>query len=284
MQVNKTLKSLIICSFLMTLGVSPVHADAAEAHYRLALQHKKKGDMDAALKEANEAVRGRKDFAAALLTRGHIYRHLNKLPQALDDYERVNKLQPDSPDGYAGAGAVLVRLERYDEAIPRLKKAISLDPKDVTSVSNLGAALRQQGHIDEAVKVYQSAVKQNPDNADLLNNLGVALRHQRKYKEAAAALRKAVALRPYDADFHLNLAITLRSAKQYKEAIGHYERALEQGLDRPSAVFDLGVCYERSGNTDKAIETYQRFAELVRAKDPDAAKEAEKRAKGLARK
>jgi Flp pilus assembly protein TadD len=48
------------------------------------------------------------------------------------------------------------------------------------------------------------------------------------------------------------------------------------------AHYDLANCYEKMGQTDKAVRAYTRYAELVRAKDPEGAKRAQERAASIA--
>lgn len=51
-------------------------------------------------------------------------------------------------------------------------------------------------------------------------------------------------------------------AKNYQKAINEFEAALQEDPKSAMAVFNIGLCYERLGNQEKAIEYYQKNTEL----------------------
>src|SRR5690349_8470019 len=102
---------------------TPAQADEAEVHYRMGLQHKRAGRLDAAEREIREAVRLRPTHAAAHMSLGGVLRQTGRLEPALASYRRVIELEPTSSQAHALAGATLVRLRRYEEAIPYLTRA-----------------------------------------------------------------------------------------------------------------------------------------------------------------
>lgn len=119
----------------------------------------------------------------------------------------------------------------------------------------------------------------------LLNNLGVALRKARRYDEAISAHEKAFDANPHDPSLARNLAIAYRGAGQYKRAIPVYIKALELGDGGPpELLFDLATCYEKVGDSEKAIAAFRRYIDAVKDQDPAAAQRAEKAIKNLQKK
>ena len=125
--------------------------------------------------------------------------------------------------------------------------------------------------------MYERALRTHPNDPDLVNNLGVALRKARRYDEAIKAHERAVDADPYDPASARNLAIAYRGAGRYKKAIPIYIKAFELG-DRgpPDLLFDLASCYEKVGNTDMAIDTFEAYIRAVKTSDPDAAERAKR--------
>ena len=74
--------------------------------------------------------------------------------------------------------------------------------------------------------------------------------------------------------FHQNLGITFRTMHRYDEAIAEYLTATQLNPHEAGAVFDLAVCYEQTNRRELAVETYQRYARMVEARDPAAAQRA----------
>lgn len=267
-------KTAVICIAVGTmapLGAREARADDAEVHYRMCMNHKKAGKNDEAERQCAMAIAARPTHAAAHYTLATLQRQRGTLVLALDSFRKVRELEPGNALGWAGEGAVLIRLDRTEEAVTALRQAVALDPKDVTSAGNLGNALRKQGHPDEAILVYKKALEKEPDNPDILNNLAVALRAQNKNAEAIEVLQKALQKRPHDPAMTANLAKTLRAEKRYADAIGPYEDALKANERDAGLWFDLAYSYEQTGQNDKALAAYRRHLDLIRKKDARAA-------------
>jgi tetratricopeptide (TPR) repeat protein len=103
---------LIVVGACFVLSALPqiAQADEAEAHYRMALDFKKKGDIARAIVEARTAVRLRPEHASAQFTLGSLLRRRKDYQGALKAFERVIALSPKHAPGYAMAGAMLMRL------------------------------------------------------------------------------------------------------------------------------------------------------------------------------
>ena len=100
---------------------------------------------------------------------------------------------------------------------------------------------------------------------------------EKKYDEAIKAHQRAVDADPYDPAFARDLAIAYRGAGRYKQAIPIYIKALELGDGGPpDLLFDLASCYEKVGNTEMAIKTFERYIRAVKKSDPDSADRAER--------
>jgi tetratricopeptide (TPR) repeat protein len=71
------------------------------------------------------------------------------------------------------------------------------------------------------------------------------------------------------------LAIAYRGANRYKEAVPAYIQALELGRGGPpELLFDLASCYEKLGNNEMAIATFERYIAATNESDPAGANRA----------
>ena len=234
-----------VATLAATEGASTARADDAEVHYRMCMNHKKAGKNDEAERQCSLSIAARPTHAAAHYTLATLQRQRGTLVLALDSFRKVRELEPGNAIGWAGEGAVLLRLDRTEEAVTALKQAVALDPKDITSAGNLGNALRKRGHSDEAIIVYRRALEQDKDNPDLLNNLAVALRAQNKNAEAIEVLQRALAKRPHDPALTGNLAKTLRG-----EALRRCHRSLRG--TRSGTRREAGLWFDRLQTSRRA--------------------------------
>jgi tetratricopeptide (TPR) repeat protein len=163
-----------------------------------------------------------------------------------------------------------------------LKRASELEPKNSNHWLNLGVAYRKSGDNDAAIATYEKGLEAIPNDPQILNNLGVALRKARRYDEAIKALEKASASAPHDAEVARNLAIAYRGAKHYGQAVPIYIRALELGRGGPpDLLFDLASCYEKLGNDEMAIATFERYIAATNESDPAGANLARRAVENL---
>lgn len=83
--------------------------------------------------------------------------HCRMYQQALNDYERASKLEPDEPVYHAQLAALYYRIGQVDEAINAARAAIKVDDTFADAYRILGVALRQQGKEAEAKQQLQKA-------------------------------------------------------------------------------------------------------------------------------
>jgi Flp pilus assembly protein TadD len=166
-----------------------------------------------------------------------------------------------------------------------LRKATQLEPEHKNHWLNLGVAYRKANDNDAAIAVYEKALRAHPNDPQLLNNLGVALRKARRYDDAIKAHERAVDADPYDPASARNLAIAYRGGGHYAKAIPIYIKAIELGDGGPpDLLFDLASCYEKTGNTELAIDTFEAYIRAVKKSDPAAAERAKRAVANLEKK
>ena len=98
----------------------------------------------------------------------------SRLPQAIENYERVLELAPDWIDAHINRGVALYQMGRIDDAKAAFLAAVQLDPLNGISRYNLGCVLEEQGEIDDAIRHLRRAAKAMPGHADVHFNLALA--------------------------------------------------------------------------------------------------------------
>ena len=87
-----------LCAALLALAIGAksvtARADESEAHYRIGLDYKKKGDVGHAIAELRTAISLRPDHAAAQMSLGSLMLETNTYPEALRCFERAIVLRP----------------------------------------------------------------------------------------------------------------------------------------------------------------------------------------------
>jgi tetratricopeptide (TPR) repeat protein len=146
------------------LRIQPGFADALDNR---AWIYMTRGEYDAALADLNKAIDLLPPTAAGIARyyRGYAFFKLNNYPQALDDLNEAQKLQPNNADIYLARGDVEQAQENYDAALRDFDEFSKRAPKDVRGPISRGAVLEAMGRSQEALAALEAAVALEPGNA-----------------------------------------------------------------------------------------------------------------------
>jgi tetratricopeptide (TPR) repeat protein len=144
-----------------------------------------------------------------------------------------------------------------------LKKKLS--PKNEARLQDLlrrGHALEQQQRVDEALVEYRKALEMDPGNAGACQLAGM-LYHKRGDNELAEPLlAKAVKAFPTKADLQCAYGAALTALEQHQKASRHYRKAVELNPHYLIAQFNYAESLVYLGDTEGAIEGFQRALEI----------------------
>ena len=168
-----------------------------------------KGQIDAAIKEFQEAIRLKPDYAHAHNNLGSALYEKGQTDKATREFQEAIRLKPDYAEAHNRFGVTLVRKGQSDAAIREFQEAIRLKPDYAEAHGNLGGALVRKGQIDEAIRELQEAIRLKPDYAEAHNNLGVILVRKGQTDEAIREFQEAIRLKPDYSEARSNLARVL---------------------------------------------------------------------------
>ena len=98
-----------------------------------------------AINEYTKAIRINPEFEDAYHNRGRAYRKLEKYYDAIDDYTMAIRINPDYAGAYINRGVAYYYLERYYDAIDDYTMAIRINPKGSLAYNNRGIAKKNLG-------------------------------------------------------------------------------------------------------------------------------------------
>jgi tetratricopeptide (TPR) repeat protein len=181
--------------------------------------------------------------------------------------------------------------KRYGEAAELFVRVLDADPWDTDAMVALAGCLMYMGHFTQAARILKHAAEVHPDDPLIRYNLGYALACMGRLSEARRELRRC--LKPGSPQDIKQQAEMLTSAlnklksdegipfekevmchnlfleaqrllvnQQYKEAIQVYMQILKIKPNHAASFANIGLCYERIGNLEKALEYFRRAHEL----------------------
>lgn len=243
-----------------------------------------------ALADINEAIDEKDNVGDYFLIRGKINRELGELDNALEDAQRAEALQQNSPELYVLLADIFQEKKQYRDAVKYLNQAILMAPYDGGAYYVKGMLLSHQGdslaglaslkvavnlnprllrghqqigymqlklnQYNEALVTNTNAIKRFPDNADLYSFRGDIYNILSNPDTALIHYQKAVSLRPNFENVLFKIVNINLGQRQYYKALVSLGQIQKFNPTHKQLNFLMGYCYEKSGDYPKAREYY----------------------------
>ena len=199
------------------------------------LDYQKPENIDAAIKEFEQALQVNPNYAPALAGLGEAYWH-----------------------GYnADRGK-----EWLDKAQANCRKALSVGPQLAEGHVCLGNLYNETGHYSEAEAEFQQALKAEHDNLDALNGLGTAFDKIGNTSSSEDTFKKAISLRPQYWAVYNWLGNFYFRHSNYAEAAGMFQKVTQLTPDNHRGYYNLGAMLLLEGQYERAINELNRSLQL----------------------
>jgi tetratricopeptide (TPR) repeat protein len=152
-------------------------------------------------------------------------RHYSQAEHAARTAESMATTTDQKSAAWFLLGAIYERQKKYGPAEQLFRKALTVNPKDAEVLNYYGYMLAEQGvRLEEATELVKRALAEDANNSAYLDSLGWTYYKQNRLADARDYLLKAAAGSPHD----------------------------------PTILSHLGDVYDRLGQTDLAITTWQK--------------------------
>lgn len=141
----------------------------------LGFAYEKAGDKSQAMDEYRRALRLNPDNVQVQNNLANLLAETGHPEEALAEYQSALRLEPDSAEAHDNLGTLYVQLGQFDAAEKQYLQAAQLDPADWHSPFLMGKVLLKQGRDADAVTYLQHAVELAPENPHALNFAGMVL-------------------------------------------------------------------------------------------------------------
>jgi serine/threonine protein kinase/tetratricopeptide (TPR) repeat protein len=239
-------------------------AGLAEAEVRRFDMTKAPDSLQTARDALSRAEALNPDSVSVRLASGLLNYSTGEYAKALEDYQRVQDLEPRNIDVILRIASVYDAENLPQRAIENYRKAINLDPNYYRSYSYFGAFWYRRGNYPEAAAQFKNAVDHAPGVYEAYTNLGGVLVDMGRDAEAEQALRKSLDL--HETPSALNaIGATLAYEGRDAEAITYYQRAVVAEPGTYQIWMNLGDSCRRANEFARARAAYERGRMLVTA-------------------
>jgi len=235
----------------------------------LAYGYYKSGNYLAALLALQETDRLKPYDEEIINMIGNCHFNMKDYNTAIQYYQSVILLNPQSAIGHYGLGNSYMNLDKRDDSIESLKMAVSLDQDNELYHFGLGWAYAKYAQYEKAMKYLENSIRLNPENYGGLMLLGLLTRENGDLEKAIKLFERAVDIRPDIAKGHHNLAVLYAYSGFYNESIKSAQQAIDLEPENHLSYMTRGYSYYKMGNYARSIQDMQKALQFLTQSEED---------------
>jgi len=244
-------------------------------------------DLEGARRVLERTVERRPRSAEAWLLLADTCSQLNLESEAIQGYEKVLRLDPESPSALYNLAILHLRGNRPKEAIRYLEILRRRNPRDPEVLFSLAQCLFLLGRAEEGQRTVTDILNTSSDSSSLYLKLGKFLMARGRAEDAIGPLGRALQLAPDSDESRITLAVAesqsghparvievlqgheeLNSplyasllgsaycdAKDFERAVPYLEAAVRQQVDERQLYLELAKSYAGMAKAHEAVET-----------------------------
>ncbi len=234
----------------------------ADAFAKRGMVRKKRGMVDAALDDFNQAVRLDPKYLAAYYGRGQARLNKGDWEAAISNFDQVLDLDPRYANAFNDRAYARQNLGDLDGALTDYDQALAIDPKIAVAYYNRGMIELQRGKPGSAVLDFNHTLDLNPEMAYAYFNRGNAKNADGNLDGAIADYTQALILDSKIASAYSNRGFARQSKGDLNGAIADYTQALAINPNLPVAFYNRALARLALGDLDGAIADSTKAIEL----------------------
>jgi tetratricopeptide (TPR) repeat protein len=237
-----------------------IKAEDAEALFYLGLIAVAHNDYEAAREHLRKAAYLEKR-TSILVNLGYVCIKLNHFDEAIEYLRTAHDCAPESTKVQCALGKAYYEKGELTKAATMFEEIVKMSPETMTPYIYLPHIYVQHNDIEHAAEVLSRATDIFPRMPLFKNNLAVLYETLGKPEEAEKLYRQAIDADPRDKKIARNLADFYYGAEILGAAKELYEKIPEDDRDW-QVCFNLGTIYLRQGNSERALELWNRAKKL----------------------
>ena len=155
------------------------------------------------------------------------YGSINNFKNSIKYLSIAIDLDKNFKDAYLKRGVAKLNLEQYADALEDLEKVIKLNPQDENGLFYIGIINSNSRKYKKAIKDFEQVIKINPSNEYAHFNIGLIKYEIEDYKGAIKSYENLICLNPKNKDVLIELRKPLIKLNKFDEAIKYLEKAKE---------------------------------------------------------
>uniref|UniRef100_A0A4W3HLY2 Intraflagellar transport protein 88 homolog n=1 Tax=Callorhinchus milii TaxID=7868 RepID=A0A4W3HLY2_CALMI len=212
-------------------------------------------DYEKAAEFYKEALRNDSSFTEALYNLGLTYKKLNRLEEALDCFLKLHAIMRNNAQVMYQIASLYEMLEDPTQAIEWLMQLISVAPTDPLALAKLGDLYDNEGDKSQAFQYYYESFRYFPSNIEGIEWLGAYYIDTQFCEKAIQYFERAALIQPTQVKWQLMVASCYRRSGNYQKALETYKDIHRKFPDNVECLrFLVRLC------TDMGLKEIQEYA------------------------
>lgn len=191
-----------------------------------------------------------------------VLRELNRIDEAMEELRLCLEISPYFPPAHIELGKTLYGLGEFDGALEKAEVALSLEPTNSDALILKGKVLLKRGKIEDAEKIYRSLQQKHPDSVEITSELSDALVLLDRPGEALNVIDEFLT-RYMDAKILRSKVELLIFLKRANEALQAVDKLLSLEPENADVLLLKGQIILMQGiNYEKSIEALEKAVSL----------------------
>ncbi|MFO7814622.1 MAG: tetratricopeptide repeat protein [Halanaerobiales bacterium] len=216
------------------------------------------GEMEEALKLADEVLNQKPGDSRALIVKGNVNFYKREYKKALEFYEQA---EVNNDSDYLSSRLIRteLKLKEYQEALELCQKKLDEDPDNTSFQKLMGSIYEKMGKNEKAAQYYDKYLNKKPED-EFAYKEKLKLKMKNKDPEKAVQELKTMLKIGDKGDnvfLHHLLAEKLEKIDKYQEAFKEYMKSLEIEPGNDFAVKQAGFSLYKMGEYERALDYLQ---------------------------
>ncbi len=234
-------------------------------HMYLGEVFEKKGDTNTAIMEYQKCLKeggfiSDSEQLVIHIKLAELLNRIGRVDDALGEYLILAKQYPNDPYYLMQIGDIFFSKKKFGNASNYYKQALLLNNSNPIAHYNLGRLYYMTGINTDAEFHLKKAVELSPKFYDAFYYLGLLALRQSQVNNALMYFSKSVYSTKFKGLTYLNLGNILYNSGKTEESLNFYLKAISNLNDKENQIlakYNTGLCYEKLGNLDKAVDYFR---------------------------
>ncbi len=178
------------------------------------------------------------------IKRGEGYHSRKNYRNAIGEFDKVIKLDPENSEAYRLRGLSKQALKDTNGALRDFNRAIEINPRSYKAFADRGALYGATKNMNRAMNDLNQSIRLNPRYTKAYSYRGMIKLLNKDYRGAVSDISIYIRSNPRDASAHFNRGLAKHYQRNYQGALQDYSRAIVLNPDYGAAYRNRGTIKE----------------------------------------